>query len=226
MKYIKKYKLFEASSDYYKREQDIIVDGIINDIKKIFKKLHLDYITFPNDDPNIPSIMRNTEKYEAEFNNYKLIGVEMKKCYLYNLYVYKNSVHCEYFGGDAEIDEDIRKMPFHEVVDIYKYLENIDLVDVINAFIDNDNHYQLADLIEANIKTINFDSIGRKDIFELVDDEYESYEKIIESEEFQKWLCEEKTDKIKWLLETECDIHDNIKKEYSHLFDSEELGLL
>ena len=237
MKYLQKYKLFEASSDEYQLKYDDfskkIRKELINDIIDLMKnKLHVSSLKFPQFrleryiNKNISKSRFGDPEYSSK--------PSLEEVYVDSIQIYQSEddILIEWFGNDVEEQEELSVIDINDIIKIYDYLEGISYMDLFEYYIENDYNSEIAELVYGNIAEFDFDDFDRsgKDVLEFLDDDdSDFFIKIKESYYFQKWIAEtEDDDKIQWLLDSEVKIDDKLNDDpkYGHLFQSREIGLM
>lgn len=237
MKYLQKYKLFEASSDEYQVKYDDFS-------KKIRKELISEIIDLMKNQLNVSSLKFPQFQLERHIN--KNVSKSrygdpvyankpsLEEVYIDSIHIYQSqdNLLIEWFGNDGEEQEQLLDIDINDIIKIYDYLEGISYMDLFYHYIENDFDVEIAELVYGNISEFDFDDFNRngKDIFEFLDtDDSDFFINIKESYYFQKWVAEtEDDDKIQWLLDSGVKIDDKLNDDpkYGHLFQSRDIGLM
>ena len=235
MKFIKEYKLFEDTAEQYKKKYDDVKNsillGLIKDIRNKIKsfgveQLQLNVSTDYNLTLKRPIIKQIKKGWEYVPDN----KITMSDIYVDYIYVSKNSVHIAWIY-DEEMDENLNDIDINDSIKILDYLENsINLDDMIEYFYNEEQYSNIADLIIGNIEKIDLDDIiDNKSIFDLYEDDEDEFKKVLETSYFQKWLCENNSDMIPWVIIQDVTINADIQKEFKqfrHLFNAKNIDLL
>jgi len=125
----------------------------------------------------------------------------------------------KYFSDDGQID-----INNDELSDVFGYVDTYDLSDMAVRYVQKDFFSDFEKIWQK----IDYKRTYTNHDFTIFDYSLHSDDEckwFFGQYEFQKWFMEKYENDYK-LLSSKIEIDNKIKKEYAHIFDSEELGLL